>query len=198
MKLGMKITVPALGLLVAGVLTWQWYQRHFPSWNEEVLLADGRLLSVHRAETFNTEGALVETALTINLPEIGGTHTWRESLHPAIVNAYQGKVYVVGRVTYRSASQYKHPKYGYVAFVYAAPNWQRVPFMSVPEPIRAEENIAHCAPSIPIRTWREKQTGWCSLRGVFVKGANRKIDLAANERNAKEMAELANTNIKSE
>lgn len=198
MKLKMKTFVWLALLLIVGVLGWQWYQQHFPSWDEEVQLSDGRMISVHRAHKFNTEHALIETALTFDLPEMGGKQTWREFLYPAIVDVYQGKAYVVGSVTYKSAWQYKDPKYGYVAFVYSASGWQRVPLISLPEPIRKNENIAACDTTGMLLTWAAKQTGWCTPEGQFVLGIQRSIDLFSREMNAKKMADLANTTIKSE
>ncbi len=198
MKSRIKTALCAGASLLIGVIAWQWYWQHFPSWDEEVLLTDGRIASVHRATKFNTEGSLLETALTIDLPEIGGKRIWREALYPAIVNSFEGKVYVVGFVTYRSSRKYRNPRFGYVAFVYANSGWQRIPFLSVPESVRSQENIAFCPEAAPIRTWRDKQTGWCDLQGNFVLGAQRKVDLVANERNAKNLAELFRSSIQSD
>ena len=184
---------------VVGALGRWFYDHRFPSWDEEVLLSDGRMITVHRAHKFNTERRLIETSLSLDLPEIKGAQTWREFLYPAIVDVYEGKLYVVGHVTYKSAWQYKDPKYGYVAFTYSALGWQRVPFISVPAPVRREENIAFCtAQTGLIRTWTSKQSGWCNLQGDFVLGAKRVINLQEREQNAKEIAELSGTTIKSE
>lgn len=185
-------------LLVVGAIALQWYQHHFPSWDEEVQLSDGRMIIVHRAQKLSTDYALIETALTFDLPEMGGKQTWREFLYPAIVDVYQGKAYVVGHVTYKSDWQYKRPRYGYVAYVYTPQGWQRIPFMSLPEKVRASENIANCATSTTLSSWREKQIGWCNLVGEYVPGAPRIIDIAAQKFNAKKMAELANATSISE
>lgn len=198
MNIKMKTVVWTLMFLIVGVLGWQWYQRHFPSWDEEVQLSDGRMIIVHRAHKFNTENALIETALTFDLPEMGGKQTWREFLYPAIVDVYEGKVYVVGSTTYKSASKYKYPKFGYVAFVYSASGWQRVPLIQLPEGIRKSENIAFCDTAGTRPTWRAKQTGWCGMDGQFANGASRDVDLIVREKNAKEMADLARTTTKSE
>lgn len=175
----------------------QWYQRHFPSWDEEVQLSDGRMLVVHRAHKINTDGNLIETALTFDLPEIGGQRTWREFLYPAIVDVYAGKAYVVGAVTYKFAGYYRNPRYGYAAFVYSSAGWQRVPFLSLPAEIRERENIAYCDTGVRL-TWASKQTGWCSSSGKFEIGLDRSIDLVGHAENAKKTANRANTYIKSE
>ena len=173
----MKYVVPCIVVAVG----WTWYQRHFPSWDEAVMLSDGRLIEVHRTHTFNAAGALLETSLTFDLPEMRGKRTWKERLYPAIVDVYQGQVYVVGDVPYEHASGDHDAQYGYVAYVYHANGWQRVPFASLPESIRQNENIAGCTGARAYKTWKEKQTGWCSLKDEYVAGASRAVDLEARE-----------------
>lgn len=192
-----KLSILALSAVLAlAAFFLHLHEKFFPSWDEDVPLSDGRVLRIHRAQEFNTDGSLIETELSFNLPETGPARIWREALHPVIVDLHDGKVYVVGHVTYKSAWKYKDPKYGYVAFTLSPGGWQRVPFISLPEVVRSSENIAYCTRAI--RTLEAKQTGWCNFRGDFVPGLSRKIDLAARGRDAQEMAELARTTTKSE
>lgn len=189
------LTIPAV---VVSFIGWQWYQTHFPSWDEEVQLSDGRLITVHRAHKLNTDHVLVETTLTLDLPELGGKRTWTESLYPAIVDIHQGQVYVVGQVTYKSAWQYKYPRYGFAAYRYTTAGWQRMPFIDLPPVVRERENIAYCIQAADQASWQVKQTGWCNSSGDFVVGLQRTINVAAHESRALEQASRANTTVKSE
>jgi hypothetical protein len=173
-------------------LGWQWYQRHFPSWDEEVQLSDGRMLIVHRAHKFNTEGALIETALTFDLPEMGGKQTWREFLYPAIVDVYEGKVYVVGDVrgSLQKFSAYRDPRFLYVAFVYESGQWTRIPFSKVPQHVRTRENIPGCLKDASRNTWDAKQIGWCGDGGSWKPDEQRAISLEVRESLAKNMLRM--------
>ena len=185
-------------MLAIAVLLFQWYRAHFPNWVEEVKLSDGRTIELSRTQKYDSDHLLLETALTFDLPETHGQQTWRQNLYPVIFDVFQGRVYAVGAVTYKSAWQYQRPRYGYVAYVFSQGNWSRVPFISLPEAIRKSENIAFCATPNMLSSWQEKQVGWCNLAGQYVGGASRDIDILAHELNAKQMAELANTTTKSE
>jgi hypothetical protein len=177
---------------------WWLYATHFPHWNEDVMLSDGRIITVHREHRFNLQGRLLETALTFDLPEMGGKQTWREQLYPAMVNVHQDQVYVVGDVTPKLADAYADPKYGYVAFTYIDQGWRRVPFASLPESIRQEENMVGCKAAMNYKTWSEKQAGWCNLADEFVPGASRAVDLPAREYYARENAAMRGTTTRSE
>ena len=190
--------VRLITLTALGCVTWWLYVTHFPHWDEDVMLSDGRIITVHREHRFNLQDRLLETALTFDLPEMGGKKTWKERLYPAMVNVYRGQVYVVGDVTPNLVDLYGHPKYGYVAFIYTKNRWQRVPFTSLPEVIRQEENMVSCKAAMNHRTWSEKQMGWCNLDDEFVKGASRAVDLEARENYARENATLRGTTTKSE
>lgn len=195
-KFKVALTLAAIALAVW--LGHSIYQRSFPGWDEEVLLSDGRMLLVHRAQKFNTEGALIETVLTFDLPEMGGKQTWREHLSPSIVDIYEGRAYVVGHVTHKFAYVYKAPKYGYVAYTYGGSGWQRIPFISLPIQVRQKENMASCATESRLHSWQSKQSGWCNQVGEFVQGAHRDIDLAMREKNARDLAELSRSTPQSE
>ena len=194
----MNIKIKTVGwtfmLLILGVLGWQWYQRHFPNWDEEVQLSDGRMIIVHRAHKFNTENALIETALTFDLPEMGGKQTWREFLYPAIVDVYEGKVYVVGDVRGSLAQfgAYRAPRLLYVAYVFSNGAWQRIPFLDVPNPIRQTENVPGCLTGASHTTWQSKQAGWCAKSGMWEISASRYVSIQEKEIFAKKMLRIGN------
>ena len=197
MKLKMSTYLwPGL-LLISGAIGWQWYQQHFRSWDEEVQLSDGRMITMHRAHKFNTEHALIETALTFDLPEMGGKQTWREFLYPAIVDVYQGKAYVVGDVRGSLAQFGAHrtPRLLYVAYVFSNGTWQRIPFLEVPETIRQFENIPGCVTSASNNTWQSKQAGWCSKSGLWENSATRSISVQEREAVAKKMLRIGDGTV---
>lgn len=194
MKIKTRTVTWTLMLVVVGVLGWQWYQRHFPSWDEEVQLSDGRMIIVHRAHKFNTENALIETALTFDLPEMGGKQTWREFLYPAIVDVYQGKVYVVGDVRGSLAQfgAHRDPRLLYVAYAFSNGTWKRIPFLEVPSSIRQFENIPGCLNVASHTTWQSKQAGWCAQSGIWEITASRGISILEKEIVAKKMLRINN------
>ena len=178
-----------LGLV--GVMGWQWYQQHFPSWDEEVQLSDGRMLIVHRSHKFNTEHALIETALTFDLPEMGGKQTWREFLYPAIVDVHEGKVYVVGAaISGSQRATYLSPRYSYVAFVLANGKWVRIPFDNVPQKVRMRENIVWCETHGEVKSWVSKTAGWCDRSATFAIGRGREVDLDFQRKSVLKAAEI--------
>lgn len=63
--------------LLAG-LGWFYYDHRFPSWDEEVMLSDGRMLVVHRKQEVIQGFGVRRTWLTFSLPEMGGKQTWSE------------------------------------------------------------------------------------------------------------------------
>src|SRR3990167_7176522 len=191
MKLKVSTFVWSALLLVVGVIGWQWYQQHFPSWDEEVQLSDGRMIIVHRAHKLNTEHALIETALTFDLPEMGGKQTWREFLYPAIVDVYQGKVYVVGNaIGFAQRSAYFSPRYSYVAFTFSNGAWSRMPFDNVPLPVRTRENISWCDQKGEFKAWTSKATGWCDRTAKFERGRERVVDIDFQRQSALKAAEI--------
>jgi hypothetical protein len=186
-----RLIVGGVILLLLAVLGWQWYQQHFPSWNEEVQLSDGRMIIVHRAHKFNTEHALIETSLTFDLPEMGGKQTWREFLYPAIVDVYQGKVYVIGNaISFAQRSAYFSPRYSYVAFSFSNGTWIRIPFDTVPQTARMRENIVWCDSRGEMKIWAFKTTGWCDRAAKFEIGYARLVDLEFQRKAALKAAEI--------
>jgi hypothetical protein len=136
-----------LPAIVASVLVYVWYQYRFPTWEEEVLLPDGRKLVVKQRRDFIEGYGTRKTWLTFSLPEMGGEQTWEQWLYPTMIGAADGKVYVVGRPQgSRQFMTYNHPKYVYVAYVWHGHAFERIPFMRVPEALRQVENIRWCMP----------------------------------------------------
>jgi hypothetical protein len=171
----------AVGLVVITAIAWlgwSYYQSRYPSWDEEVRLSDGRIITIHQKRDYYENYGTNQSWVTIDLPELGGKRVWHSYLIPMRVDVDQGKVYVFGRPRGpRQVSHYRYPKHHLVAFVYRSGEFQRIPFLSVPEPLRAEENIYSCLPPIPStrHTLRMKSAKWCSPsgdKGQFVKTIN--------------------------
>lgn len=88
-----------LALLVIGsvaLLGWNYYQNRYPSWDEEVRLSDGRIITIQqKREVFDNYGTN-QSWVTIDLPELGGKQVWHSYLMPQRVDVVDGKVYVFG------------------------------------------------------------------------------------------------------
>ena len=83
-------------------------------------------------------------------------------MYPAIVDAHEGKVYVVGLPIGRGQYYaYLQPRFLYVAYEFSGNGWTRIPFIGLPEKIRARENILWCAEKSTKLTWNFKSSGWC-------------------------------------
>ena len=188
-----KITF-GLVLLAGGIFlsAWIWYDYRFPSWDEEVMLGDGRTLVIRQKRDEIRGRGTRRTWLTFSLLELGGERTWSEQLYPSLVGVSAGKVYVVGRP--RGSTQfsiYKYPRYVYVAFVWEGNQFIRIPFMSVPEAIRGQENLRWCLPKGGSRyvSWTEKSGEWCDDEGGQFP-LKRSIDLSIREKEAEYWAHL--------
>jgi hypothetical protein len=114
------------------------------SWQEEVKLSDGRVITVTQKRRYESVytgqnfGDLPrEFWLTFKLPEFGEKEiTWHENLDPQVLNVYQGKLYVVGIPdTEREFRQYGSPFPEYVPYRYESGQWKRIPFNEIPEAI---------------------------------------------------------------
>jgi len=157
--LNWRLAVIALPLLAAAYI---WYGYRYPSWTEEVLLPDGRSITVQQRRDFVDGYGTRKTWLTFGLPELGGEQTWAESLYPSMIAASEGRVFVVGRPRgSRQFSAYSHPKYVYVAFEWREGRFQRIPFLSVPEELRKQENVRWCLPGGADSRESVKPDGWC-------------------------------------
>jgi len=156
------------GAAVLGIaaLSYAWYDYRFPTWKEEVLLPDGRMIVVMQRRDFIEGYGTRKTWLTFSLPEMGGEQTWAEWLYPTMIGATDGKVYVVGRP--RGSQQfriYSHPRYAYVAFEWKGNQFQRIPFLSVPESLRVKENVRWCLPGGDDSKQNVRQASqWCVER----------------------------------
>jgi hypothetical protein len=126
-------SVPLVGGCGDNTLTWQ----------EEVKLLDGRVITVTQKRRYeNVYGQSVvnlprEFWLTFKLKEFGNKEiTWHENLLPRVLNVHQGKLYVVGTpATEIEFRQYGNPKPSYLGYRYEAGQWQLIPFNEIPEAI---------------------------------------------------------------
>jgi len=135
-------------IVVSGAaVAYAWYAYRFPSWEETVALPDGRTIVVKERRDFIEGRGTRRTWLTFSLPEMGGEQTWSERLYPTMIGVADGNVYVVGRPRGSTQfSRYAFPRYVYVAFLWRGSSFERVPFLSVPEPLRSKENVRWCLP----------------------------------------------------
>ncbi len=163
----------AIGLLVLGAAAavgWNWYQKRYPSWYEEVRLSDGRVITIHQKREHYENYGTAQSWVTIDLPELGGKQVWHSYLMPQRVDVVNGKVYVFGIPRGdRQLSYYKYPKYFMVGFVWQGAAFERIPFLTLPIQIREAENIFPCLPNdIGIRnrklTILQKDSAWCKRR----------------------------------
>jgi hypothetical protein len=190
-KLIIGVALLVIGLVA--LLGWNYYQNRYPSWDEEVRLSDGRVITIHQKRQFFDNYGTNQSWVTIDLPELGGKQVWHSYLIPMRVDVDQGKVYVFGRPRGpRQVSHYRYPKNHMVAFVFQAGEFQRIPFLKVPEPLRVEENVYSCLPPLQGRrhALAEKHVTWCEPSGdanQFVK----KINLPAYQKLAIQFAELS-------
>ena len=107
------------------------------SWQEEVKLLDGRVITITQKRRYDNGKMPREFWLTFKLPEFGNQEiTWHENLQPLVLNVYKGKLYVVGiPLTEREIRQYANPKPSYLGYRYEAGQWQRIPFNEIPQAI---------------------------------------------------------------
>lgn len=114
------------------------------SWQEEVKLTDGRVITVTQKRRY--EGVYTgqnfgdlprEFWLSFKLPEFGDQEiTWHENLAPRVINVYQGKLYVVGiPFTEREFRQYGSPRPSYLGYRYEAGHWKLISFNEIPAAI---------------------------------------------------------------
>ena len=171
-----------------------WFDYRFPSWKEEVVLPDGRKIVVKQRRDFIEGYGTRKTWLTFSLPEMGGERTWEEDMQPILVTvSKEGRVYVVGWPSgEKQMARYRHPRYGYVAFQWEKETFERVPFTSIPEDLRQEENVIRCLSKSEFTTWEAKLLAGCNDAGDYVPGASRKIDVDRMRNWALKQAERQN------
>lgn len=132
LTLGMVLaSVPLVGGCGGNTLTWQ----------EEVKLSDGRVITVTQKRRYesvytgqNSGNLPREYWLTFKLPEFSKQEIiWHENLLPQVLNVHQGKLYVVGTpFTELEFRQYGKPYPEYVPYRYEAGRWQRIQFNEIP------------------------------------------------------------------
>lgn len=126
------------------------------TWQEEVKLFDGRVITVTQKWQYDRDRMPRDFKLTFKVPEFGNQEiTWHESLMPQVLNVYEGKLYIVGipfgEAEYR---QYGKPFPEYIPYRYEAGQWQSIPFAEIPlaiydtnmwidsEPVNGAERIS--------------------------------------------------------
>ena len=160
-----------LFFLAVGVATafgWKYYKERYPSWYEEVRLSDGRVVTIHQKRQYFENYGTNQSWVTIDLPELGGKQVWHSYLMPQRVDVLSGKVYVFGIPRGdRQLEYYGFPKHYMVAFIWSDGSFIRIPFLDVPESVRAEENVYPFVPLPLISkiTISQKSTSWCPPRG---------------------------------
>ena len=114
------------------------------SWQEEVKLSDGRVITITQKRRYesvytgsNTGNLPREFWLTFKLADFGNQEiTWHENLLPQVLNVHQGKLYVVGiPFTEQEFREYGKPFPEYVPYRYEAAKWRRIPFNEIPKAI---------------------------------------------------------------
>jgi hypothetical protein len=196
-KLRYLLALVPVVVLIAGFL---WYDHRFPTWEEEVVLPDGRKIIVKQKRDFIEGYGTRRTWLTFSLPEMGGKRTWNEYMQPAAISiSASQEVYVIGWPSgFNQSAMYSLPRYGYVAFRWNGSKFERVPLMSVPESLREEENVIRCMPDSSFVSWQVKQSFGCDNQNRYTRGASRKIDLAKMQAWAMRNARLSNMTPQSE
>lgn len=168
-------------LLTAAVVGWTYYNYRYPSWYEEVRLSDGRVITIHQQHEYYNNYGTKQSWVEIDLPELGGKRVWHSHLKPMRVDVQRGTVYVFGRPRGdRQYNYYSDPMNFMVGFAWNGSDFARVPFLSIPEALRQEENIYPCLPEERGKklTVKVKDENWCPPSGD--KGQfSRKINLPA-------------------
>ena len=136
MNIPKRIKSMALGFVLASVPMMGGCGDKTITWQEEVKLLDGRVITVTQKRRIE-QNMDREAWLTIKLPEFGDKEiVWHESLSTQVLNLYHGKLYVIANfpsdLEYR---KYGRPKPSYVGFRYDAGKWVRIPFSDIPEAI---------------------------------------------------------------
>lgn len=155
-------------LLIISLIGWQLYDRRYPSWDEEVQLSDGRVITIHQEHEYYADYGTNQSWVTIDLPELGGKRVWHSYLMPQRLDVYEGKVYVFGAPRgIRQFQFYRYPKHYLVAFKWSGSDFVRIPFLEVPESLRRLENVYPCVPNPKAAHLLlvEKNRNWCPERG---------------------------------
>lgn len=131
MNITMRIKRMTLGLVLASVPLVGGCGDNTITWQEEVKLLDGRVITVTQKRRFDTDNMPREAWLTFKLPEFGNQEiVWHENLEAQVLNVYQGKLYVVGDA--RGLREFRQYSAHYVPFRYEAGKWARIPLNEIP------------------------------------------------------------------
>ena len=120
-----------LGLVLAAVPLAGGCGDNTLTWQEEVKLLDGRVITVTQKRRYDADKMPREAWLIFKLPEFSNNEiVWHENLEIQVLNVYQGKLYVVG-FTY---GMLENRQYGadYVPYRYDAGQWMRIPLADIP------------------------------------------------------------------
>lgn len=163
--MGMALLAAAASMLAWG--GWALYRERYPSWYEEVRLSDGRIITIHQKRSYHSHYGTLQSWVTINLPELGGKRVWYSRLRPQRVDVVDGKVYVFGKPAGITKNQYyRYPKNFMVGFVWNGADFVRIPFLSIPERAREEENVYPCIyTQLSLLTIQQKDMQWCPITG---------------------------------
>jgi len=162
------LVLGAAVMLLVIFLGWKYYDSRYPSWYEEVRLSDGRVITIHQKHEYYDNYGTNQSWVEIDLPELGGKRVWHSYLIPQRVDVLNGKVYVFGMP--RGDRQYNHysdPKNYLVGFTWDGTDFARIPFLSIPESVRNEENVYSCVPiqRRSVLTATVKDLNWCPPKG---------------------------------
>jgi hypothetical protein len=130
-------------------------------------LSDGRIITIKQRRRYYENYGTAESWVTIDLPELGGKRVWHSFLMPQRIDVHEGKVYVFGQPRGIKQNQYyRYPKNYMVGFVWNGADFVRIPFLSIPENIRNEENVYPCEKNqMKVISIVEKDGQWCPVRG---------------------------------
>lgn len=128
-----NLTLMALFAAIALMLIfvgWKYYDSRYPSWNEEVRLSDGRVITIRQKHEYYDNYGTNQSWVEIDLPELGGKRVWHSYLKPMRVDVYHGVVYVFGRPRGpRQVSYYLYPRNHMVAFQWNGAEFVRVAYL---------------------------------------------------------------------
>lgn len=183
------LAIVVIAILLAGGF---WYKIRFLTWEEEVLLPDGRYITVSQKRDYIENYGTKETWLTFSLPEMNGSQTWNEFLMPVAIGVSQGTVYVIGMP--RGLKQYEiyaNPRYFIVAFAWTENSFKRIPLTQVPGEVIRIENVFRCIPLSKEKylSWPSKISKWCAP-SVETENGGRAINTDILEKISKKYAAL--------
>ena len=120
-----------LGVLLASVPLVGGCGDNTLTWQEEVKLLDGRVITVTQKRRYDTDKMPREAWLTFKLPEFSNQEiVWHENLEVQVLNVYQDKLYVVGDP--RGLREFRQYGADYVPYRYEAGQWVRIPLNEIP------------------------------------------------------------------